>query len=86
MHAPGGPSIDPPGLCHWLRHHNEKEYIWFRGEDLNDAWDVWPFMKWGWGRGDVPQVPLGNRLKLSCKTSYPYLSYPQISEQSIQLS
>ena len=22
--------------CHWMSHHKEQEYIWFRGGDLKD--------------------------------------------------
>ena len=86
-----------PGLCHWMRLiiSNNNLYgfgvgIWSvfellcliwngGGGDLKGFWDNRHFMKWG-GGGHVHWGPFEN----SCKTSYPYLSYPQISEQSAQ--
>ena len=70
------------GRCHWLQLITRKGIYGSGGGgggDLNGFRDIRPFMKWrGFG------MPPGDPFKPTHKTSYPYLLYPQISEQSVQ--
>ena len=51
----GSPLGNPRSVSLDGSYHKEQQYIWFRGGDLNNFWDIRPYMKWReWG------IPLGN--------------------------